>query len=71
MQTIKSLDKILTNEPKFRIEQIKKLIWHNFITYWNKATSLPKQLKEILEKEFSLEITSTIQKDKKIKKQKC
>ncbi len=54
------LNNILTEEPTFRIKQVEKVIFQDLITDWEKATNLPKALKEKLNKELPLEIKADV-----------
>ncbi|MFH1188057.1 MAG: 23S rRNA (adenine(2503)-C(2))-methyltransferase RlmN [bacterium] len=54
----KKLEKILKDEPRYRLKQIGKLIFQDFIDNWEDATNLPKGLREELNKNFSLDIKS-------------
>ena len=55
----KRLKKILKDEPKYRFKQIQKLIYQDFIDDWEDASSLPKNLREQLNKDFSLNIKNS------------
>jgi len=50
------LDEILQSEPNYRKKQINKLIFQNFISSWQEASSLPLALRDKLNKECSLDI---------------
>ncbi|MDO8524311.1 MAG: 23S rRNA (adenine(2503)-C(2))-methyltransferase RlmN [bacterium] len=54
------LEEILKDEPAFRIEQVEKAIFQDLITNWDKASNLPKALKEKLNKELPLEIKADV-----------
>lgn len=54
------LEEILKNEPAFRLKQAKKAIYHDLVSDWSEATTLPKDLREILQKEAPLDIKSKI-----------
>ena len=54
------IEKILANAPKFRAQQIKQLIWRDLIDDWDRATTLPIELKGKLKKEAPLKIKSRI-----------
>jgi 23S rRNA (adenine2503-C2)-methyltransferase len=59
------LDKIyssIENEPKFRLKQIDKLIFKNLIDNWDKATTLPLNLRQILNEKAPLNIPADTQK---------
>jgi len=53
---IKKIYSILADQPKFRLQQINHLLFQDLITDWDQATVLPKDLRESLAKECSLEI---------------
>lgn len=52
------LSKILKQEPKYRLKQANEAIFKNFIDNWDKATFLPKDLREKLNQECPLQIKS-------------
>lgn len=54
------LEEILKDEPVFRKAQVQKAIFQDLITGWEKATNLPKSLKEKLNKELPLEIKADV-----------
>ena len=58
------IEKILANEPKFRAKQVKQLIWRDLIEDWDKALTLPIELRERLKKECPLEIKAEVFPDK-------
>lgn len=62
---IKNLEKILEKEPAYRIKQAKEAVFKNFISNWNEATFLPKDLRESLNKECPLEIKADVLISKK------
>jgi adenine C2-methylase RlmN of 23S rRNA A2503 and tRNA A37 len=51
---IEKLEKVLANEPKFRLKQTKEAVFQKFISSWNEASFLPKDLREKLNKDFQL-----------------
>ncbi|MBU1864722.1 MAG: 23S rRNA (adenine(2503)-C(2))-methyltransferase RlmN [Candidatus Omnitrophica bacterium] len=61
------LEKFLKGQPSFRARQVKAAIFKNLIESWDEASPLPKDLRESLKKNFSLEITGAVMesKDKK------
>ncbi len=61
------LIKLLSNEPEFRKKQVHRLLFHELINDWDKATNLSLPLREKLKKEFPLEIKKKLfeSKDKK------
>ncbi|MDD5738465.1 MAG: 23S rRNA (adenine(2503)-C(2))-methyltransferase RlmN [Candidatus Pacebacteria bacterium] len=54
------LEKILSNEPAFRVEQAQKAIFQDSISNWDKASNLPKTLRDKLNKELPLEIKADV-----------
>ncbi len=60
---IKDLEKILSKEPKFRITQVKKVLFQELIENWDDAKTLPKNLREELKKTCPLEIDARILSD--------
>jgi 23S rRNA (adenine2503-C2)-methyltransferase len=50
------IDKILKGEPGFRLKQVKREIFFDLIEDWREATTLSKNLREILQKGALLEI---------------
>lgn len=50
------IEQKLENQPKYRIKQVRKLIFQDLIEDWDKASVLPLELREELKKECSLEI---------------
>jgi len=57
---LSKIEKILENEPIFRLKQAKKAVFFDLIDDWSQATTLSKDLREILQKEVSLEIKGEI-----------
>ena len=62
---LKNLEKILENEPKYRLKQAKGAVFKNFISNWKEATFFAKELREKLNKECPLEIRADILVSKK------
>jgi 23S rRNA (adenine2503-C2)-methyltransferase len=54
------IEEKLKDEPKYRLKQVRKLIFQDLIESWEKATVLPSGLRERLEKECPLEIDCKI-----------
>ena len=52
--------KILKNEPKFRLLQVKQAVFCDLIENWSEARALPKSLQEKLQKEMMLDIKAKI-----------
>ena len=57
---IKNLEKVLVNEPAYRIKQAKEAVFKNFISDWNEATFFTKDLREKLNNECPLSIKSEV-----------
>jgi len=53
-----NLEKLLKNEPKYRLKQAREAVFKNFISDWDKATFLPKDLRKKLNEECSLLINA-------------
>lgn len=56
---LKNIDKILKNEPAFRLKQIKHSLFVGLIDSWQKATTLPKALREKLDGSVDISIKSS------------
>lgn len=52
------LTEILQSSPGFRVKQINKLLYQDFISSWQEASVLPKDLRAELEKQCPLEINA-------------
>ena len=50
------LNDVLKNEPAYRMKQVYRFVYVNLISNWNEASGLPANLRDILNKECSLEI---------------
>lgn len=50
------IEKVLSDEPKFRKKQVKRLVFCDLIENWNEATTLPESLRKMLNEKYSLEI---------------
>ncbi|MFA5013857.1 MAG: 23S rRNA (adenine(2503)-C(2))-methyltransferase RlmN [Candidatus Paceibacterota bacterium] len=57
---LEKLEKLLADEPPFRLTQAKRAVFHELIEDWDKATNLSLALREKLKKECSLEIKNKI-----------
>lgn len=57
---IQELDKILANEPKYRLKQAKEAVFKNLAENWSGVLNFPSQLREKLNKECPLEIKGEI-----------
>ena len=55
-----NLEKVLANEPKYRIKQAKEAVFKNFISDWSEATFFAKDLRDKLNIECPLEIKADI-----------
>ncbi len=53
---INNLEKILKDEPAFRLKQAREAVFSKMILNWNEASSLPAALREKLNRECPLEI---------------
>ncbi len=42
------------NQPKFRLDQIKKAVFQDGVSAWSEATTLSKELRETMEKEIKI-----------------
>lgn len=58
------LQKILKNQPKYRLAQVKKLIFKQLINNWQEAHFLPLSLRKKLIKNFPLSINANLLKSK-------
>ncbi|HPA25520.1 MAG TPA: 23S rRNA (adenine(2503)-C(2))-methyltransferase RlmN [bacterium] len=67
MQDLKLLEKILSAYPKYRLAQVKQTIFRDLKENWLEVSNLPADLKNILDKEFSLKIKAKdfLSQDKK------
>ncbi len=57
---LKTLEKILKDEPKYRPKQAKEAIFKNLISGWNEATNFSAGLRNKLNKECPLDIKAEI-----------
>lgn len=57
---LEKLDKILKNEPPFRLKQARRAVFHELIEDWNEATNLSLVLRQKLKKECPLELKSKV-----------
>jgi len=53
---LNNLEKVLAEEPAYRLKQARQAVYKNFISDWSEATFLPKDLRQKLNKECPLEI---------------
>lgn len=53
---IDKLEKILADEPAYRVKQAREAVFSKLIENWNEASNLPAALREKLNKECSLQI---------------
>jgi len=65
------LQKILKDQPPYRLNQAKNAIFKELITNWNQTKSLPKPLQDILNKNYPLDIPHKIIKSSDKKTQKA
>ncbi|MCB9802569.1 23S rRNA (adenine(2503)-C(2))-methyltransferase RlmN [Candidatus Nomurabacteria bacterium] len=54
------LYKTLADQPKYRVKQAKEAIFKQLVSDWSQSTTLPKELKEQLNQNCSLEIKGQI-----------
>jgi 23S rRNA (adenine2503-C2)-methyltransferase len=61
------LKEVLKNEPKFRYKQVYEAVYKRFVSSWQEAGNIPKNLVEKLEEECPLDIKADIleSRDKK------
>ena len=52
-----ALEKILANQPAYRIKQIKQAVYSQLIEDWNSASNLPAELKRQLQENCPLQIS--------------
>ena len=57
---IENLEKILENEPSYRLKQAKAAIFKDLIDDWGLAKNLPQELRNKLKKNYPLEIEAGI-----------
>jgi 23S rRNA (adenine2503-C2)-methyltransferase len=62
MIDLEKISSLLENEPKFRLKQIDKLLFQDLIDSWDKATTLPLNLRQILNEKAPLVIPAETQK---------
>jgi len=55
-----NLEKVLANEPKYRVKQAKEAVYKNFISSWSEATFFAKDLRDKLNIECPLEIKADV-----------
>ncbi|NTU98781.1 23S rRNA (adenine(2503)-C(2))-methyltransferase RlmN [Candidatus Falkowbacteria bacterium] len=53
---ISKLKEVIEDQPKFRFKQIEQAIFRDFVSSWAEVTTLPANLRAILDEECSLEI---------------
>src|SRR3989344_4801233 len=63
---LENLEKILANQPKFRLKQIYRAIYHDLIKDWSKASNLPLALRQELSAKCDLNIQGDIFKSKSL-----
>ncbi len=59
---IQLLEKLLADQPSYRLTQVKKAIFGNLVSDWDQVTTLPKELREKLQVECPLTIDSNLSK---------
>ncbi len=67
---LENLNETLKDEPKFRTKQIKDLLYSNFISSWDEASNIPKNLVKKLQDKTKIKINYELLKssDNKTKK---
>ena len=60
-----NLEKVLKDEPKYRLKQANEAVLKNFISDWSEATFFTKDLRDKLNKECPLEIKADVLVSKK------
>ena len=60
-----NLEKVLGNQPKFRLKQANEAVFKNFISDWSEATFFAKDLREKLNEECPLDIKADVLVSKK------
>jgi len=54
------IEKFLKEEPAYRLKQVKKAVFQDLINDWEKATTLPLNLRKVLNKEYTLSINGEL-----------
>lgn len=54
------ITELLSGEPKYRLTQVNRAIFVDLAENWDEVTALPKKLREVLQKECSLEIPAEV-----------
>jgi len=62
---LENLEKVLQNEPKYRLKQAREAVFKNFISNWSEASFFSKNLREKLNQECPLEIKADVLLSKK------
>ena len=62
---LNNLEKVLGNEPKYRLKQAREAVFKNFISDWSEATFFTKDLRDKLNKECPLKIEADLLISKK------
>ncbi|MFA6190580.1 MAG: 23S rRNA (adenine(2503)-C(2))-methyltransferase RlmN [Candidatus Staskawiczbacteria bacterium] len=57
---LSNLEKVLENEPKYRLAQANEAVLKNFISDWSEATFFTKELRDKLNKECPLKIEAEV-----------
>ena len=60
---ISNIQKVLNNEPAYRLKQVKDAVFKQLIGSWNEANFLPAELREKLTKECPLKIKADTTKN--------
>ena len=62
---LSNLEKVLENEPKYRLKQAKEAVFKNYISDWSEATFFAKDLRDKLNEECPLSIDADVLVSKK------
>lgn len=57
---LEKLEEILENEPKYRLQQVRQAVFLEAVGSWDEVSTLPKNLREKLNKEVPLEIKAEV-----------
>jgi len=57
---LSNLEKVLANEPAYRVKQANEAVYKNFISDWSEATFFAKDLRDNLNKECPLKINADV-----------
>jgi len=57
---LENLNKVLEGQPSYRMKQVYDAVFREFVSDWNEAQSLPKDLRAVLSQECPLDIEAEI-----------